>query len=231
MILAFPHPLTTDWTGMLALGADLHPDFLEIAYSFGIFPWFYPGQDPVWWFPNPRMVIFPSKLKVSKSMRSYFNQKKYSVTFDRSFREVMKHCKEVFRPDQNGSSWISDDLIDSYCQLHERGLAHSVEVWEDRKLVGGLYGVAIGKLFFGESMFSLKANASKFALITLVRTLEKKEFVLIDCQQESPHLASMGAVPIPAEEFYKTIKGNLLNYGYLKHKWDNWEVNPSDIIG
>lgn len=163
-------------------------------------------------------------------MRPYFNQQKFSVTFDHSFREVMEHCKEVYRPEQFGSSWISDELIDSFCELHARGLAHSVEVYEMGELVGGLYGVAVGKVFFGESMFSLRPNASKFGLISLVRMLERKGFVLIDCQQETDHIASMGAEPIPAEDFYRVIKSNLLNYGYLKHKWSKWRVNPSDII-
>lgn len=213
----FPHHDYATEEGILAAGGDLSSERLLNAYSNGIFPWFNPGDPIIWWSPDPRFVLFPKDLKVSKSMRPYFNQNKFKVTYDQCFREVITACKIHKRERQSGGTWITDDMVEAYCNLHQEGYAHSVEVWQDDTLVGGLYGVALHKCFFGESMFSNVSNASKFALISLVRQLEAFDFQLIDCQQETKHLESLGAQAIPRTEFlaylYKnaaepTITGN-----------------------
>lgn len=221
-MIAFPHPIDCSPDGILAIGGDLSSEVLELAYSFGIFPWFTEGEPILWWFPNPRMVLLPNEIRVSKSMRSYFNGKKFQFTMDRDFQGVISSCQQVKREGQEGT-WIGEELMQSLIELHKKGMAHSVEVWKAGKLVGGLYGIAVGKIFFGESMFSLESNASKFALIVLARILKRKGFCLIDCQQETPHLASMGAKTVGAANFYRTIKMNLLNTGQHKHSWSGWE--------
>ena len=220
-MIVFPHPLDCPPDGILAFGGNLSLEVLEFSYSFGIFPWYSEGDPILWWFPNPRMVLKPDEIRISKSMRTFFNGQKYSFTLDKNFNEVIEACKNINRPDQDGT-WINDELMNSFLELHKRGMAHSVEVWDNGKLVGGLYGMAIGKIFFGESMFSLKPNASKFALIVLAKILHKKGFELIDCQQETDHLARMGAKPINASEFYETVKKNLLHSGKHKHSWSDW---------
>ncbi len=203
----FPDPSFAEGTGLLAVGGDLSPERLLEAYRHGIFPWYNPGEEILWWSLDPRFVLFPNELKVAKSMRPYFNQKKFTVTYDKQFRQVMILCRDQYRKQQFGS-WISNDMIEAYVKLHELGYAHSVEVWKDEQLVGGLYGLSMGKMFFGESMFSLEANASKFGFITLVRKLESLGFTMIDCQQETPHLASLGARGIPRIEFLKKLEEN-----------------------
>ncbi|KAA3633660.1 MAG: leucyl/phenylalanyl-tRNA--protein transferase [Bacteroidetes bacterium] len=203
----FPDPSFAEGTGLLAVGGDLSPDRLLEAYRHGIFPWYNPGEEVLWWSLDPRFVLFPDELKVSKSMRPYFNQKKFEVTYDTRFRQVMVLCRDQYRKQQFGS-WISNDMIEAYVKLHELGYAHSVEVWKEEQLVGGLYGLSLGKMFFGESMFSLETNASKFGFITLVRKLESLGFIMIDCQQETPHLGSLGARGIPRSEFLKKIEEN-----------------------
>jgi len=221
-LIAFPHPLDCAPDGVLAIGGDVHPDTLELAYSFGIFPWFSEGEPILWWYPNPRMVLKPAEIRITKSMRTYFNRKKFHFTLDRKFEEVITSCQIIKRPDQEGT-WITGELKESLVELHKKGIAHSVEVWNGNKLAGGLYGIAIGKIFFGESMFSRESNASKFALIVLAKILHKKGFELIDCQQETDHLASMGARPIKASEFYAAIKKNLLMSELHRHSWSDWE--------
>jgi leucyl/phenylalanyl-tRNA--protein transferase len=208
--------MDTQGSGPACFGGDLSPERLFNAYRLGYFPWFSEGEPILWWHPDPRFVLFPDKLKVSKSMRPYFNQHKFEVRYDTQFRQVMEECRKTFRPGQWGS-WITQDLIEGYVALHEMGLAHSVEVYEDNELVGGLYGLALGKVFFGESMFHLRPNASKFGFISLVHRLKEQGFRLIDCQQETTHLKSLGGEavkrthfldliePIPREE---TIRGS-----------------------
>ena len=196
----FPDPLKTNGRGPAAFGGDLSPERLFAAYRLGYFPWFSEGEPILWWHPNPRFVLFPEELKVSKSMRPYFNQRKYRVTYDTQFRRVMAECRGLYRPGQWGS-WITDDIIDGFSGLHELGIAHSVEVWEGEELVGGLYGIAIGRLFFGESMFFHRPNASKFGFISLVRRLGERGYRLVDCQQETKHLASLGGRSIPRTDF------------------------------
>jgi leucyl/phenylalanyl-tRNA--protein transferase len=205
--LQFPHPKYADADGLLAIGGDLSVERLVLAYRWGIFPWFNPEDPILWWHPDPRYVLFPHQLKVSKSMRPYFNQRKFSVTYNRAFPAVMAACGGVDRPGQDGT-WISEDMLTAYTALHEAGYAHSVEVWQDDALVGGLYGVAIGRVFFGESMFSLVSNASKFGFITLVQHLTAQGCQLIDCQQGTQHLISMGAVGISRKAFLDVLIPN-----------------------
>ena len=204
----FPHPLLVDDEGIIALSENITKADIKTAYSFGLFPWY--SEFPVfWWNTHPRCVLFPDDLKVHKSMRPYFNQNKFRVTFNRDFVSVIQNCKEIKRAGQEGS-WLNKDLIDIFTSLHQDGIVHSVEVWEDGELVGGLYGLLLGKIFFGESMFSKRPNASKFGFISMVRKLKEEGVVLIDCQQETSHLKSMGATTISKMAFWNEIKKNLL---------------------
>ena len=205
---AFPHPDLANEDGMLAVGGDLSPERLIIAYKLGIFPWFNPGDPIIWWSPDPRFVLFPQDLKVSKSMRPYFNQKKFDLTVDTAFSQVMRACQQQRRKGQMGGTWITEDMLEGYCKLFDMGYAHSVEVWKEGDLVGGLYGISLGKCFFGESMFSKMSNASKFGFISLVKKLEEQGFWLIDCQQETRHLASLGAKSISRKDFLELLQKN-----------------------
>ncbi len=185
----------TDPNGLVAAGADLSAARLLDAYSQGIFPWFS-DEDPVlWWSPDPRMVLMPAELHVSKTLRRTIRSGAYTVTFDRAFRDVMAGCAEP-RRDHDGT-WITGDMIEAYGDLASLGYAHSVEVWSGRALAGGLYGVALGRMFYGESMFSRETDASKVALVVLVRQLGRWGFEMIDCQMSTPHLASLGAREMP----------------------------------
>ena len=207
--LEFPHPELANEDGILAIGGDLSPQRLIRAYSIGLFPWFNPEDPILWWSPDPRFVVFPSELKVAKSMRPYFNQQKYQLTFDTDFEGVIRACQNAYRKGQSGGTWISESMISAYSKLHQKGFAHSVEVWDEDQLVGGLYGVSLGKIFFGESMFSLKSNASKFGFISLVRKLEEQGFWLIDCQQHTAHLESLGGRAIPRTTFLEFMRKNM----------------------
>jgi len=204
----FPHPLLVDEEGVLALSENITKDDIKTAYSFGLFPWY--SEFPIfWWNTHPRCVLYPEDLKVQKSMRPYFNQNKYQVSFNQNFEEVIRNCREIEREGQEGS-WLNDDLIKIFSSLHEDGIVQSTEVWEDGELVGGLYGLLLGKIFFGESMFAKKPNASKFGFISTVRKLQSEGIVLIDCQQETDHLKSMGATTISKISFWSAIKKNLM---------------------
>ncbi len=212
----FPDPRLANEYGLVAVGGDLSSARLIRAYRLGLFPWYNAGEPILWWCLDPRLILKPEALKVSKSMRSYFNREKFTVTYNTAFERVLLGCRQKERKGQSGT-WITDDIIEAYCRLRRLGYAHSVEVWKADKLVGGLYGVALGKCFFGESMFALESNASKFGFITLVRKLQDQGCWLVDCQQETDHLASMGAEPIPREEFLKIMKRNEENSDfYLK---------------
>lgn len=193
----------SDPNGLLAAGGDLSPQRLLEAYSSGIFPWFEEGQPILWWSPDPRMVLFPEDLRVSKSLRKVINKSHYTVTMDTAFTEVIACCAQP-RGDSPGT-WITDDMQAAYAQLFDAGHAHSVEVWRDGDLVGGLYGVAMGQLFFGESMFSFQSNASKIALVNLVKQLQQWNYKLIDCQVSSEHLESLGALEISRDEFRRQL--------------------------
>lgn len=210
--LCFPHPLTVNTNGILAIGGDLSSERLLLAYNYGIFPWYNPNEPIIWWCPSPRFVIIPHKIKVAKSMNAYFNQNKFKVTYNTQFHTVIRHCKDIYRPGQNGT-WISDEMETAYIKLYEMGYVRSVEVWENDALVGGLYGVEIGRMFFGESMFSLRPNASKFGFISLARQLEKEGFKCIDCQQPNPYLESLGGEFIHGKIFHNLLKENRILYG------------------
>ena len=201
----FPDPANAldDPEGLLAVGGDLSPERILAAYHRGIFPWFNPGDPILWWSPNPRTVVFPDRLHISKSLRKTMRKGIYRVTFDHCFRTVMNAC--AASRDYAEGTWITDEIIAGYCALHKRGFAHSVEVWRDNELVGGLYGIALGRMFFGESMFSRADNASKVGFAHLVRQLRAWEFQVIDCQVASDHLFSLGAVEIPREEFQQML--------------------------
>lgn len=206
--LDFPAPELATPEGIIAVGGDLSPERLLTAYSEGIFPWFNEGDPILWWSPDPRFVLFPNELVVARSMRPYFNQKKFQVTFDHNFEGVMRNCQQSNRNGQSGDTWITEDMIQAYVQLHRLGYAHSVEVWQEDELVGGLYGISLGKIFFGESMFAKVSNASKYGFITLVQKLREKGFVLIDCQQQTQHLGSLGARPISRKSFLQYLEEN-----------------------
>ncbi|HIP47639.1 MAG TPA: leucyl/phenylalanyl-tRNA--protein transferase [Lutibacter sp.] len=198
-----PTELASD-EGILAIGGDLHPNRLLEAYNHGIFPWYNEGEPIVWYSPDPRMVLFPDKVRISKSMRKIIRDKYFKVTFNQYFKEVIRYCKSTQRAGQQGT-WITDDLETSMIYLHEQGIAKSVEVWQNNKLVGGLYGLDLGSLFCGESMFSIESNASKFAFISLAQKLEKDKYPIIDCQVYNDHLASLGAVEISRSDFKKYL--------------------------
>jgi len=205
--ISFPHPNSVKPSGILAIGGDLTTDRLLLAYHYGVFPWYNDNEPIIWWCPKPRFVIFPDKVKVAKSMNTYFNQKKYSVTYNKNFADIIRYCQHSLRNGQNGT-WINEDIVQAYTELHVLGYATSVEVWEGTELVGGLYGVQIGKVFYGESMFALKPNASKFGFISLARELAKNNFVVIDCQQPNPYLKSLGGEFIPSDSFQQILFQN-----------------------
>ena len=206
--ILFPHADLANQDGILAIGGDLSPERLLLAYSKGIFPWFNPDDPIIWWSPDPRFVLFPEELKISKSMRPYFNQDKLQLTCDEHFEAVIIACSKRERKGQAGGTWITNSMIDAYIKLYELGYAHSVEVWKDEILVGGLYGIALGKMFFGESMFATVSNASKFGFISLVKKLIEQDYRLIDCQQETKHLGSLGASSISRSEFLTLLEQN-----------------------
>lgn len=207
--IAFPHPEIVKTSGILAIAGDLSIDRLLLAYHYGIFPWYNENEPIIWWCPRPRFVIFPEKVKVAKSMNSYFNQNKYQVTYDQHFQDVIRYCQYTPRHNQEGT-WINENIVNAYTQLHHMGHAMSVEVWEGELLVGGLYGVKLGKVFFGESMFSLKSNASKFGFISLAKRLEKEGYYIIDCQQPNPYLQSLGGEFVKGDYFQSVLKKNRL---------------------
>lgn len=196
----FPPIESASKEGIVAIGGDVHPDRLLVAYQSGIFPWYNEGEPIVWFSPDPRMVLYPNQIKISKSMQKLIKNQHFKVTFNQEFESVIRHCKTVQRPGQDGT-WITDDLEQSMIALHQRGIAKSVEIWKDNQLVGGLYGLDLGNIFCGESMFSLVSNASKYAFIYLAKKLEKEHYPLLDCQVYNEHLASLGAVEISREQF------------------------------
>jgi leucyl/phenylalanyl-tRNA--protein transferase len=219
--LWFPDVEESTEEGIVAVGGDLSVERLILAYSKGIFPWYSSDRSPIlWWSPDPRFVLFPENLIVSKSMRPYFNQNKFQVTWDQNFEDVIINCQKIDREDQPGT-WITSKMLASYIQLHKKGYAHSVEVWLGNELVGGLYGISLGKVFFGESMFAKVSNASKFGFISLVKQLKQKGFLLIDCQQETKHLESLGAAAIKRKDFIEFLKNNEIEETYLG-SWENY---------
>lgn len=216
----FPHPYLADKDGFLAMGGDLSPQRLLSAYQAGIFPWYNDNTPILWFSTHPRLVLYPQKLKVSKSMKQLLNKKAFNVTIDTAFLSVIESCAKQSRTNQDGT-WITTDLKNSFLELHDMGYAHSVEIWEGEDLVGGLYGLSMGKVFYGESMFAKKSNASKYGFISLVRLLQEKSFTLIDCQQDTPHLRSFGAELISKEKFLQSLKLNSFEKGFIC-KWTDW---------
>ncbi|ROQ20454.1 leucyl/phenylalanyl-tRNA--protein transferase [Marinimicrobium koreense] len=205
--------------GLLAGGGDLSPERLMRAYRLGIFPWYEEGQPILWWTPDPRAVLFPDHLHVSRSLRKTLKRGEYRVTCDQAFEAVMRACAAP--RDGASGTWITDDMLAAYTRLHRQGVAHSIEVWQEERLVGGLYGLALGRVFFGESMFTRADNASKVGFVHLVAQLKAWHFELIDCQVGSAHLFSLGAEEISREAFEKI----LLDYAYLPSISGPWHLN------
>lgn len=201
--IKFPDVSTANPDGLLAVGGDLSCDRLIEAYSNGIFPWFEMDEPILWWSPDPRFVLFPSKLKVSKSMKQVLRNSNFVVTVNKDFKTVINHCSKIKRNGQEGT-WITKSMIEAYCKLHKLGYAKSVEVWQNNELVGGLYGVDLGnQIFCGESMFSKVSNASKVAFVSFI---QNTNYRLIDCQVHTSHLESLGAEHISRKEFIKLLK-------------------------
>ncbi|MEQ9231603.1 MAG: leucyl/phenylalanyl-tRNA--protein transferase [Cyclobacteriaceae bacterium] len=198
--LSFPPVSQAEPDGLVAIGGDLSPERLMLAYRSGIFPWFNEDEPIMWYSPNPRSVLLPENLHISGTLKGLLKQNKYEVRYNTDFRGVIGNCRQAPRVGQDGT-WISQEMQDAYIRLHELGLATSVEVWREEKLVGGIYGIDLGHVFCGESMFSLESNTSKIALVTLVQDIQKRGGILFDCQVHSTHVESMGAVEIPREEF------------------------------
>ena len=205
--LYFPSVEDANTEGLLAVGGNLSPERLMLAYNSGIFPWFNEGSLILWWSPNPRMVLYPERIKVSKSMRKILKKNQFSLTKNSCFEAVVDQCALAKRVGQEGT-WITKEMKEAYLKLHEMGYAKSYEVWQEGKMVGGLYGIDLGYIFCGESMFSLVSNASKFAFIQLAKELHQKNYGLIDCQLYTKHLESLGAEEISRTEFIKILNGN-----------------------
>ena len=202
--LDFPPAWLARSDGLLCIGGDLTPERLLLAYENGIFPWFSKDEPILWWSPDPRLILFPKNIRISKSLNKKIKKNIYSVTMDKAFEKTIRSCA---KPRKNGheGTWLVDEMVDSYIKLHTLGYAHSIETWRKNKLVGGLYGVCLGKSFFGESMFSFESDASKIALVALSNHLEKQDFDLIDCQVTTNHLLSMGAIEIARNAFLDLI--------------------------
>lgn len=205
--IMFPNPELAEDDGLLAVGGDLSFERLILAYCNGIFPWYSDGEPILWWCPKPRFIIKPNEVNISKSMKRVFNKCEFKVTFDKDFKGVINNCKEL-RENKEGT-WITNEIMEAYINLHKKGFATSVEVYKGKELVGGLYGVKIGKCFFGESMFSKESNASKVALISICKKLEEEGYIFLDCQMHTNHLESMGGRFVSWEEFKEMLKEGL----------------------
>ena len=217
--IVFPPVDLAEPDGLLAVGGDLSEDRLLAAYSLGIFPWYSEGSPLLWWSPDPRMVLFPEELKVSRRLERVIRREEFQVTFDRAFAETVRNCAEVHHAG-SGGTWITAEMAEAYVCLHRLGRAHSVEVWQSGELAGGLYGISLGGVFCGESMFTLRPNASKVAFVTLVRRLGERGFSLIDCQMKTAHLASFGAREVPRSDFVELLgKAMETRPGEGRAKW------------
>ena len=201
--MSFPPTHLASREGLLAIGGDLSPERLLLAYRNGIFPW-YEGEDILWWSPDPRFVLFPSEIKISKSVKPLLNRNAFDFTINKAFKEVIGRCKKIYRPGQEGT-WITDEVEEAFVTMHKLGYAHSAEVWRNNELVGGVYGLKLGNVFFGESMFSDLSNASRFAFIRYTEHLKQQGVELIDCQVCTEYLESFGAKMIPGKEFKKLL--------------------------
>jgi leucyl/phenylalanyl-tRNA--protein transferase len=206
--LVFPPPQLAEEGGLLAAGGDLSEKRLLLAYSMGIFPWYSDDSPILWWSPDPRLVLFPGELRVSRSLKQTIKKGVFTITMDSAFEAVIRNCAGTKRKKEK-DTWITTSMIDAYVHLHQSGYAHSVEAWLNGKLAGGLYGVALGSVFFGESMFSKESNASKTAFVALVHQLIQWKFTIIDCQVTTAHLISLGAREIPRRKFLNILKSSL----------------------
>jgi leucyl/phenylalanyl-tRNA--protein transferase len=220
--LDFPKSEEANIDGLIAVGGDLEPARLLAAYERGIFPWYNPGELKMWWTPPERAIIPLTGIKIHKSMRNELNRQRYTVTYDTCFKDVVINCAKASRRSQEDTTetWIGDEIVEAYCMLYELGVGHSVEVWDGDKLVGGLYGVSIGRMFFGESMFAFATNASKVALIHLIKKIAPMGFGPIDCQIMNDHLKSLGAVLMKRDEFEKVLDKYLTAGKTFKGSWN-----------
>jgi leucyl/phenylalanyl-tRNA--protein transferase len=225
--LKFPSPYLASGEGLLAVGGDLSQERLLLAYSLGIFPWYSEGEPIMWWSPDPRLVLYPSEIKISKSLQKTIKKGIFHVTLDHAFEKVIYACAQSRTKNDEGT-WIVDDMIGAYCKLHESGFAHSVEAWHKGELAGGLYGVSLGECFFGESMFTHISNASKVAFVSLVEHLQALQFEMIDCQITTPHLISFGAREIPRARFLQELK-QAMALPTIKGKW-SLSTQPPDGV-
>lgn len=202
--LSFPPPHLAIKEGLLAVGGDLSVERLLLAYRSGIFPWYSKDEPILWWSPDPRLVLYPEELRVSKSLRKVIKRNLFTITFDQAFDSVIRECAEAIRSYGEGT-WITREMKSAYCEFHRHGYAHSVEAWQDEKLAGGLYGISIGRAFFGESMFTRVSNASKVAFVTLVENLKRLGYDFIDCQVRTDHLVRFGAREVPRKVFLEEL--------------------------
>ena len=216
-MIEFPDPNLADDEGLIAQGGKLTPEFLLSAYCQGIFPWFCQDEPILWWSPNPRMVLFPENFKLRKSLRQVINRGTFELKIDNAFREVITSCSRISRPDQ-AETWITDEIINAYVDLHKLGFAHSFESYFKGELVGGLYGISVGNCFFGESMFYTKTDASKVAFYHLVQFALKNNFTFIDAQQSTDHLISLGAELVPRTKFLELLRTSLQK-DTIQRKW------------
>jgi len=203
--IKFPPPHLARKDVLLAVGGDLSQDRLLLAYKMGIFPWYSESEPILWWSPDPRLVLYPNEIKVSKTLKKVIQKDIFHITIDQAFNQVITSCARI-RLQNNEGTWIVDDMIKSYCELHESGFAHSVEAWHEGELAGGLYGVSLGRCFFGESMFTRISNASNVAFVFLTEYLKKLSFDIIDCQVSTEHLINFGAREIPRKDFLKQLE-------------------------
>jgi leucyl/phenylalanyl-tRNA--protein transferase len=217
--IIFPPVELADADGLIAVGGDLTRERLIEAYKEGIFPWYSEGSPILWWSPDPRLVLIPEELKISRSLRQVIKKGIFRVTFDTAFDTVIRNCSTVHK-NRDGGTWITDEMIAAYSDLYEAGVAHSVESWLGETLAGGLYGISMGGVFFGESMFNIRTDASKVSFVTLVQQLSKWGYSLIDCQVTTKHLMTFGAREIPRNEFMHRL-GNALEYSLPSSKWSD----------
>ncbi len=220
--LRFPPVELASPEGLLAIGGDLRSERLLEAYHHGIFPWYSEGQPILWWSPDPRAVLLPGELRIARSLKKVLRKRLFRVTLDTAFADIIEACAAPRPRSPEGGTWITPEMIDAYCRLHEQGYAHSVEAWLGDELAGGLYGVAVGGVFFGESMFSRRSDASKVAFVHLVRQLQAWGFGLVDCQLPSTHLTTLGAVPVRRRDFLRLLDATLA----LPHRPGPWRLQP-----
>ncbi len=225
--IIFPPVELADADGLIAVGGDLSVERLVTAYSEGIFPWYSEGSPILWWSPDPRLVLVPEELKIARSLRQVIKKGVFQVTFDTAFDTVISSCSGVHK-DRDGGTWITDEMIDAYCDLYDAGIAHSVESWYGDELAGGLYGVSLGGAFFGESMFNVRTDASKVAFVTLVRQLIIWGYSLIDCQVTTRHLMTFGAREIPRSEFM-AILNNAIEHSMPSENWSDQKSREFEI--